>query len=82
MPIIYKINILQALKDKGFTTYKLRHGKKLSESTLQKLRRKQGVSWENLEALCELLECQPGDLIEYVSVDPSTEETGEDSVTE
>ena len=66
MPLIYKIDILQALKDKGFTTYKLRHDKLLSESTLQKLRMKKGLAWENIETLCKLLECQPADLIEYV----------------
>lgn len=65
MPLIYKIDVLQALKDKGFTTYKLRHEKLLSESTLQKLRTNKGVAWENLETLCKLLDCQPADLIEY-----------------
>ena len=66
MPLVYKTDVLQALKNKGFTTYKLRHDKLLSESTLQKLRICKGVSWENLETLCMLLECQPADLIEYV----------------
>ncbi len=38
MPLVYKIDVMQALKDKGYTTYKLRNEKLLSESTLQKLR--------------------------------------------
>ena len=66
MPLVYKIDVLQALKDKGYTTYKLRKESSLSESTLQKLRNNGGVAWKNLETLCELLECQPADLIEYV----------------
>ena len=66
MPLVYKIDVLQALKDKGFTTYKLRKESSLSESTLHKLRNNEGVAWKNLETLCELLECQPADLIEYV----------------
>ena len=66
MPLIYKINVIQELKNKGYTTYKLRQEKLLSESTLQKLRNNGGVAWKNLETLCELLECQPADLIEYV----------------
>ncbi len=66
MPLVYKIDVLQALKDKGYTTYKLRNESPLSESTLQKLRNKEGIAWKNLEALCKLLECQPSDLIEYV----------------
>ena len=66
MPLKYKIDLLQALKDRGFTTYKLRNEKLLSESTLQKLRTNKGIAWENIETLCKLLECQPADLIEYV----------------
>lgn len=66
MPLVYKTDVLQALKDKGYTTYKLRHEKLLSESTLQKLREKKGVAWDNLETLCRLLDCQPSDLIKYI----------------
>ena len=65
MALQYKIDILAALKEKGITTYKIRQEKILSESTVQKLRASKGVSWENLETLCKLLECQPGDLLEY-----------------
>ena len=66
MPIVYKIDILAALKEKGYNTNKIRTEGLLSQSTLQKFRNQQGVSWENLETLCRLLECQPGDLIEFV----------------
>ena len=67
MPLIYKIDILAALKDAGYNTTKLRKDKLLSESTIQKFRTGQIISPENLATLCELLHCQPGDLIEYVS---------------
>ena len=66
MPMRYKIDILKALKDKGYNTNLIRTQSLFSQSTLQKFRNQQGVSWENLETLCKLLECQPGDLIEYV----------------
>nr|DAF29000.1 MAG TPA: Cro/C1-type HTH DNA-binding domain protein [Caudoviricetes sp.] len=66
MPIKYKFNVLSALKNKGFSTYRIRQDKLLSESTVQKLRNEEPVSWENLETICKLLECQPGDIIEYV----------------
>lgn len=65
MPIKYKIDIFAALKEKGITTYKIRKEKLLSESTLQNLRNGTGISWESLETICSLLDCQPGDLIEY-----------------
>ena len=66
MPMRYKIDVLNALKEKGYNTNKIRTEGLLSQSTLQKFRQQQGVSWENLETLCRLLECQPGDLIEYI----------------
>ena len=66
MGLIYKVDVLTALKEKGYNTNRIRKENLLSQSTLQKFRNNQGVSWENLETLCKLLECQPGDLVEYV----------------
>ena len=66
MPLRFKIDILEALKNMGYTTYTLRKKNVLSESTIQKMREGKGISWDNLEKLCALLKCQPGDLIEYV----------------
>lgn len=65
MGLKYKLDVLAALRAKGFTTYKLRQEKLLSESTLQKLRSGVGVSWENIETICRLLDCQPADLMYY-----------------
>ena len=65
MALHYKINVLDALKAKGYTTYTLRKQKLLSESTIQKLRAGEGVAWDNLETLCRLLECDIGDLLIY-----------------
>lgn len=65
MPLKYKINVLDALKEKGYSSYILRKEKLLSESTIQKLRSGEGVSWDNLETLCQLLECDIGDILEY-----------------
>lgn len=66
MGLQYKINVLEALKEKGYTTYTLRKEKILSESTIQKLRVGEGVAWDNLETLCKLLDCNIGDMVEYV----------------
>ena len=65
MPLQYKIDVLEALKEKGYNSNRIRNEALLSQSTLQKFRKNQGVSWENIETLCKLLECQPGDLLEY-----------------
>ena len=66
MPLQYKVNVLTELKNKGYNTNRIRTEALLSQSTLQKLREGKGVSWDNIETLCRLIECQPGDLIEYL----------------
>lgn len=59
MPLMYRIDVLQALKEKGYNTNKLRKEKILAESTIQKLRDGKPISWANISQICELLECQP-----------------------
>lgn len=66
MPIKYKINVLAALKSAGYSTYKLRKEKIFNETVLQKFRDNELVTADNLALLCELLNCQPGDVLEYV----------------
>ena len=66
MPIIYKIDILEALKKAGYTTYRLRNDKIIGERVIQQLRQKELVSWKTIETVCSLLGCQPGNLVEYI----------------
>lgn len=63
--IVYKINIMEALKQKGYTSYKLRQDKIFGEATMTKFRKKEYINFENLNLLCQLLGCQPGDIIEF-----------------
>lgn len=74
MPIKYKINILEALKAAGFSTYKIRKEKLFAESTLQQFRNGDIVSTEQLSKLCKLLNCQPGDILEYEPAPNGTEQ--------
>jgi len=67
MPMRYKVEVLAKLKEAGYNTNRIRKEKIIGESMLQKIRSGQMVSWATLETICELLQCQPGDLIEYVS---------------
>ena len=64
VPIIYKIDVLASLKEKGYNTTILRKEKLLAESTIQQLREKKLVSWTNIDRICGLLECQIGDILE------------------
>lgn len=72
--IRYKIDVLAALKERGFTTYKLRTGKILAESVMQQIRQGEIVTVDKLSRLCRLLDCQPGDLLEYVPDDHAAQD--------
>lgn len=78
MGLKYKINVLDALKEKGWNSGRLRaenkaareRGEKvsgISEASIQSLRQGRPVSWATLETICRKLDCQPGDVLEYVS---------------
>ena len=64
MKLCYKIDVLSALKSAGFSSYRLRLDKIFGEAVIQKFRRSEGVGWDNIETLCNLLSCQPADIIE------------------
>lgn len=63
--IRYRIDIVKALTDSGYVLQDLRRQHKISESTLQKIRNGELITLKSLEVICELLDMQPADLIEY-----------------
>ncbi len=69
MAIRYKVDIMAELKKKGFSSTKIREEKLIGQSYLQQIRHGELVSWKTLDTICALLECQPGDLIEFVKED-------------
>lgn len=66
MPIKYD-KLINLLKEKGYTTYKIRQENLMSQSAWQKIRTGTGdIDTRTIEKLCRLLNCQPGDMMEYV----------------
>ena len=65
MPMRYKVDILAALKEKGYNTTRIRRDKIIGEQMLTKIRNGEMCYWAVMCKLCELLQCQPGDLVEY-----------------
>lgn len=65
MALRYKIDILAALKEAGYSTYKIKQEKVFNETIVQQFRSGIIVNWKQIEKLCAMLSCQPGDLIEY-----------------
>lgn len=63
---VYKIDVLETLKDSGYNTTRLRREKLLNESAIQSLRKNEMVGIIALEKICALLDMQPGNIIKYV----------------
>lgn len=64
--LTYKINVLETLKESGYTTSRLRKEKLLGENAIQTLRRGDMIGIIALEKICTLLDMQPGNIIKYV----------------
>jgi putative transcriptional regulator len=54
------------MKVKGLTTYRIRKESIIGEGTLQNIREGKSVTIDTIAALCKALDCQPGDILEYV----------------
>lgn len=66
MPFRYD-KLFALLKERGISTYKIRKENLISQAALTKMKNGEGnIDTRTLERLCELLHCQPGDLMEYV----------------
>ena len=74
MALQYKVDVMALLKAKGYSSTKIREEKLIGQSYLQQIRHGELVSWKTIETLCRLLECQPGDLIEFTTEPSSAEE--------
>lgn len=65
MPISFK-KLFDLLESKGLTMYSLRRDKVIGTATLEKMRKGEGhVDTRSIESLCQYLNCQPGDIMEY-----------------
>lgn len=61
------------LKEKRLTMYDLRKNKIVGTATIEKMRKGEGhVDTRSIEKLCEYLDCQPGDIMEYIPKDDKT----------
>ena len=65
------------LKERGITTYRIRTEKIIGQATYNALRHGTGgLDHRSINRLCKVLNCQPGDLMEYIP-DPEETEKGE-----
>lgn len=66
--IVYD-KLLSKMKENGLSTYKIRKDKIISEGTLQNIRNGKRITTDSIAALCDALNCQPGDILRYVPDD-------------
>ena len=74
MGIVYNPFLFDMLKNKGYSTYRLRKDKLLPESTVQKIRENKSITTDSIGTLCRLLNCQPGEILQYIPDEESGNE--------
>ena len=66
MPINYN-KLLDIFNDRNITSYTITKKQKIiGQSTWKKIHENGHIDTRTIEALCEYLDCQPGDIMEYV----------------
>ncbi len=68
MPIVYG-KLLNLMKQKGITTYTIRQNNIIGQATLTKIKNGGDIDTRTIAKFCELFDCQPGDILEYVPDD-------------
>ncbi len=68
--LVYKINVIETLKESGYNSTRILRENLISQSAMQKLRKGEMVGAKTLDQLCELLDMQPGNIIKYVENKP------------
>ncbi|MCD8364434.1 MAG: helix-turn-helix transcriptional regulator [Clostridiales bacterium] len=56
----------KTMEKKGATTYTLQVKGGISSSTIRRMKAKESVSTNTLDALCKILECSLEDIAEYI----------------
>lgn len=70
MPIKYT-KLLKLMEERGITSYTIRKENIIGQATFKKIKEGGDIDTRTIDKLCKLLNCQPGDILEYV------EENGE-----
>jgi len=65
VPIIVRLDVMLALRKMRSKDLAAQLGITEANVSLLKSGKVKGVRFDTLERICELLECQPGDLLEY-----------------
>ncbi|RJG21251.1 helix-turn-helix transcriptional regulator [Paenibacillus thiaminolyticus] len=71
MAIIINIDVMLAKRKMSVTELSEKVGITMANLSILKNGKAKAVRFSTLEKICEVLDCQPGDILEYVKEDPS-----------
>ena len=74
MAIKVNLDVLMAQKKKGLTELAKEVDITLANLSILKNNKAKAVRFSTLEKLCEVLDCQPGDILEYVRGESENDE--------
>ncbi len=66
MPIIVNLDVVMAQRKKGLKDVAGEVDLTLANLSILKNNKAKAIRFSTLEAICECLDCQPGDLLQYV----------------
>ena len=70
MAIIVNLDVMMAKRKMSLNELSEKVGLTLSNLSILKTGKAKAVRFSTLEAICQVLDCQPGDILEYVHDDP------------
>ncbi|MBO9632516.1 MAG: helix-turn-helix transcriptional regulator [Chitinophagaceae bacterium] len=65
MPIIVNLDVMMAKRKMSLNELSERVGLTLANLSILKTGKAKAIRFSTLEAICKVLECQPGDILEY-----------------
>ena len=65
MPIIVNLDVMLARRKMSVTELSERVGLTMANISILKNGKAKAIRFSTLEAICQVLECQPGDILEY-----------------
>ncbi len=65
MPIIVNLDVMMAKRKMSLNEHSEKVGLKLSNLSILKTGKAKAIRFSTLESICEVLNCQPGGILEY-----------------
>jgi putative transcriptional regulator len=72
MPIIVNLDVMMAKRKMSLNELSGKVGLTLSNLSILKTGKAKAIRFSTLEAICEVLNCQPADILEYVNDNEKT----------